>query len=355
MAGRTVPLETRLEAARLIAQGVGCAQVAATTGLSMRTIERMVANNAAGDKGDWQGARYDDKRTPPATYDEYIANARINKAFLGRTGWSQKRVGIDLRSATEPKLILGLSDTHFGAHGCDMDTLDRFTQFVVKMNGRVLVALVGDLVNLAIKMRGVAEVKGDLWDPERQHAFVGLWLEKIAPFVLCAGWGNHDVEREEAGSGASLHRYIMGRAVPWFDGIGRCDLHLGAETYTMAISHRFKGSGVANVTRGQKQYMKEHEQDVELAIAGDLHQPAVEQVHFGKHHRVAINLGSLLLESGFAQRYFAPRTEPIFPCVEVYPDRHLMNAYWSVNHWLQAKGLPLEHLEPRTHVDYSVS
>jgi transcriptional regulator with XRE-family HTH domain len=338
--------------------GMSTRQIAAVIGVSKSHIGRWLKAgllDGPSDRPDVLAGplvRYEGVARPSATYEEFIKVARVNQSLRRQTSWSNERIGIDLRDRKEPVLILGLSDLHVGSWGADYETLDRFTRFVESQAGRVMVVLVGDLINLAIKLRGVLEVKDDMFPPEMQHEFVALWLDKIAPFTLAAGWGNHDVEREELGSGASLHKYIMARRVPWFNGIGRCDIHLGTQTYRMGMSHRFKGSGTVNVTRGQHQFMKEQVQDVELAIAGDLHNPAVDQKHYGEHHRVAINLGSLHLNSGFAKRYFAPRTEPIFPCVEIYPDQHLMNAYWSVNHWLKATGQPLERLEPAQYVDY---
>ncbi|MDP9363182.1 MAG: hypothetical protein M3Q10_02930, partial [Chloroflexota bacterium] len=128
-----------------------------------------------------------------------------------RASWSQD----DARFVFEtghPIAVLCLSDTHVGAWSSDHDLLERITDEILSTPD-LYVVLLGDVAHMAIKLRGVLEVSDNALPPELQARYVESWLEDIAPKVLCAGWGNHDVEREEAQAGTSRFKELYSRRV----------------------------------------------------------------------------------------------------------------------------------------------
>jgi hypothetical protein len=53
------------------------------------------------------------------------------------------------------------------------------------------VALIGDVLEYAIKLRSVAEVCAQIFGPDKQMQFVEDWFEEIKPKVAFATWCNH--------------------------------------------------------------------------------------------------------------------------------------------------------------------
>ena len=83
--------------------------------------------------------------------------------------------------------------------------------------------------------------------------------------------------------------------------------------------------------------MKFEAPDRELALSGDTHKVGFSWYYDGPNERLAINGGTLHTQSGYAQRYFSLFTIPEFPCVELFPNQHLMIPYKSVGTWKSAK------------------
>jgi ferric iron reductase protein FhuF len=54
----------------------------------------------------------------------------------------------------------------------------------------------------------------------------------------------------------------------------------------------------------------------------------------GSAIRVAANMGSTQLNSGFAKRYFSLKTHPVFPLLMFWPDKHQITPVWSVSEYL---------------------
>ena len=77
-------------------------------------------------------------------------------------------VTIELDAEEEDPFILFLSDTHIGDWSTDYDLFARITDEILETPG-LYVGLLGDLANMAIRLRGVAEVTGGaLFTPEQQ-------------------------------------------------------------------------------------------------------------------------------------------------------------------------------------------
>ena len=236
----------------------------------------------------------------------------------------------------KPIGIIFLSDTHIGDWSTDHDLLERITDEILSIPN-LYVALLGDMAAMNIKMRGVAEVAGNLLPPELQVAFYESWLEEMRERVLLSTWDNHAIEREEQGSGISAFRALQSKYVPYFNGIGHPDVIVGSETYKMAVSHRFRGRSVINACAGPAKYLVNEAHDREIAAQGDSHVPGIYTFTHGASTKLAINSGTTQLYSTYARRHFSLTTHDAFPVLELHPDRHMWIPYWSIDAWQASK------------------
>jgi len=238
--------------------------------------------------------------------------------------------------ATEPIFVLGLCDTHIGDYSTSHEALERITDEILNTPG-LYVVLLGDLTQLAIKMRSVAEVMSNLLTPELQMRYLDSWLADIAPKVICATWSNHEAEREERQTGISMYRHLLSKRVPYSDGIAHVDIKVGPEqVYRLALSHVFRGKSMFNPAHGAGRYLRfDDYQNCEIAMAGDSHTPGFLQWVERGRTLLGINGGSIQA-SGYMKRYFSLINSPYYPGVALYPDQHRFQPFWSVGDFLAA-------------------
>lgn len=248
---------------------------------------------------------------------------------------SQDQGTITLGDGKSPIILATLSDIHIGSWGADHALLEAITDELIN-TPNLYVALLGDYGQYSIKLRNVLEVSDNLLPPDMQTAYIESWFEEIWPKVAWATWDNHGVERQERGSGESSVKAILSKRVIYHNGIGHVDIQVGQQIYKAASSHRFRGTSMHNPVHAGMRYMRMEGVDRELALMGDTHTPGMAKYTDGAMTRVAINTGSLQLNSGYAKRYFSLTTHPVFPCVRLYPDKHLMVPYWSLSEALEA-------------------
>lgn len=235
----------------------------------------------------------------------------------------------------EPVPIVFLSDWHIGSWGTSHYKVAQMTRTLLDNNLRV--ALLGDMLQMAIRLRGVLEVSDNALTPSLQQRFLESWFEDISRLVLWATWDNHSVMRQEDAIGFSPYAEVFRDKTIYHSGIGHVDLTVGEETYKIASSHKFRGNTATNPVGGQKKYMRFEGIDRELTIAGDSHRPAMESYFDGPLERIAINCGSLQEDSGFGKRFFSLYAHDCMPVVVFHPDKHCMVPYMSLEKYLAMK------------------
>lgn len=247
--------------------------------------------------------------------------------------YSQDTAEIRIESDS-PVCVLGLSDTHILSWGTDHALFEQMTDEILNTDG-LYVALLGDLEQMSIKLRGVAEVSDNMLPPEMQHQYIESWLTEIQHKVLFATWDNHAVEREETASGYSRFADILKRKVVYHNGIGHPDVVVNEQRYKFAVTHRFRGRSVTNPCAGGYNYLVREGWDREIAMSGDSHVPGTLNFTHGPVPKSALNAGSMQLNSGYAKRYFSLTTHPIFPVVILWPDEHHFTALDSMKSWIK--------------------
>lgn len=230
--------------------------------------------------------------------------------------------------------VIALSDTHLGSWSADYELFERITDEILN-TPNLYVILAGDLVNMAIRMRGVMEVSDDLLTPKLQMDYLISWLDEMKGRVLFAGWDNHAVIRQEELAGYSQVAHILSERTVYYNGIGHANVIVGDELYPVAMSHFFRGKSAANPCYGPQRYILTEGIDREIAIAGDSHVPGMMTFMLGGKRRVAINTGTTHTNSGYAKRFFSLQSHPIFPCFVLSGERHEITPFWTVGEMMR--------------------
>lgn len=276
------------------------------------------------------------KKRPDVTWRETNQYLHSVNQFREKASNQQTFSSVDI-AGSEPIALICLSDLHIGASGFDHEALVQVTDEILS-TPNLYVGLFGDIAEMAIRLRGVAEVMNQSLTPRQQTQYVDSWFREIAPRVLFATWGNHDVERQEDMTGYSDLADIFAANVIYHGGIGHLNLTVGQQTYPIAVTHRFKGHGMYNPAQGAVRYLMIEAPDREIAICGDSHRPGICQFPHGEIKKVAITSGTLNTQSSYAKRYFSLYSHTNFPVLMLRGDEHHEAVpFWSLGEYIRAR------------------
>lgn len=274
------------------------------------------------------------KREVTASWRDYLAPMAAMQALRERTSRSQDYAHIAIASE-KPVPLAFISDYHIGSWGVKAEDIASNTDRILRLHEdyNLHIAILGDMLEMAIRLRSVAEVAGNLLPPGMQIDFAHSWVGDLSPLLLWATWDNHSVQREEELAGRSALAAICADHTIYHSGIGHTDLTIGDEVYLLATSHRFPGRGSSNPVMGQMRYMQREAPDREVVVGGDSHIPGVLQYDEAGKTRIAANCGSLQLNSTYAKRYFSLATSSAMPVVLFSPDEHIATPFFSLDHF----------------------
>ena len=269
------------------------------------------------------------KKVGELDWREAIAAIKPMQELKKKMSWSQDEASIQLGDGTEPIILMSFGDQHIGAYGCNYEAFMEITDEIIE-TPNLYVALMGDYLEMAIRLRGVLEVTSQVLTPEMQEAFLESWLDDIKHKVAFATWDNHAVMRQESQAGTSSVKNILSRRAVYHNGIGHSDLKVGPQIYKCAASHKFRGGSMFNRMHAQGRYVRQQASDRELVLMGDIHQWGFCATEEGGNDAVYITGGTLHANSGYAKRFFSLKTAAHYPCVVLMHDRHAMIPFKSV-------------------------
>jgi hypothetical protein len=244
-------------------------------------------------------------------------------------------------TGSDPIAVLCLSDLHIGALGVDHGLLEAITDTILQTPD-LYVVLLGDICEMAIRLRGVSEVLGQILTPGEQTQYVKSWLEEIAPRVLCATWGNHDAIRQEELTGYSDLAELFAGKVIYHNGMGHLDLNVGEQTYKLAVTHKYRGHSLYNPAQGAVRYLMSDAPEREVALCGDSHRPGVCMFTHGETVKLAVTSGTLNIDNVYGKRFFSLYTHSNFPVVLFRGDKHEFVPFWSLGQYLRTRGIDQE-------------
>lgn len=253
---------------------------------------------------------------------------RLKKKASGSNDYADWRI-----KTKEPVCVVFLGDTQLGSWGTDYDLFKAITKEIIE-TPNLYVVLVGDILQMAIKLRNVIENSDNAVPPDMQIMILDSWLQDIKHKVIASTWDNHSVMREEAVTGYSVYAEIFKRHTIYSSGICHLSVFVNDIEYKMAVSHYFRGRSMYNKTHAPSRYMREFANDRDLVAQGDFHEPGYSWYTEGGKERNAIVCGSIQTDSGYAKRFFTLTTHPFYPCVLLnHKEKSIIN-FKSVKDWL---------------------
>jgi hypothetical protein len=273
-----------------------------------------------------------DKKRAEINWREWNEHALRTQELYAKAKTSQTFASITLGDGKSPVCVLPWSDLHWGARGTNYKIFRKSTEEIAE-TPNLYIALVGDLVEFAIKLRSVAEVCAQIFGPDKQVQFLESWIDEIKHKFILATWCNHAVEREEKQSGVSAVKRMLAERTVMFDGIGHADINVGKQVYRLAFSHKFRGYSYLNAPHAGQRYMRFQGTDREIAVMGDIHQPAFNHYYDGDKERLSLVAGTLNVDSAYAKRYFSIFTQPEYPCIDLDPNEHSFTPFKNLATW----------------------
>ena len=269
-----------------------------------------------------------DKEFGDFNYKDWIGYAKQGQHLRKKASNSQDFAKVHINSK-EPIYIMAFGDQQIGSWGTDYEQFERITKEILE-TPNLYVFLMGDMLQMAIKMRSVVEVMDNLIPPKFQFKILEAWLSEIKHKVLAAVWCNHATMREENVLGYSPTAELLAKNVIYHNHIGHFDLHLNDIQYNFALSHFFAGRSMLNPTHAPMRYLRMEAHDRDIAIQGDFHVPGIQKYTEGGSDKLAIVNGTIQTNSGYAKRFFSLKTFDYMPVVRLHPEKKLFTPFMTL-------------------------
>lgn len=107
-----------------------------------------------------------------------------------KASWTQDTAHFDFSHRTRPLMVLPIADWHFGSLGSDYRLIEQFTDTILNTPD-LYIGIVGDMLQMSIKMRGILEISDNAISPKLQMRFLESWMSDIESKVLWSTWDNH--------------------------------------------------------------------------------------------------------------------------------------------------------------------
>lgn len=252
------------------------------------------------------------------------------KKLRSRNNASSHHIDVNVRT-TDPICVIPFGDAHIGAIGTDYELFQRITDEIIE-TPNLYIILMGDELDLAIKLRSIAEVLTSVLTPELQVQFMRSWLEEIKHKVLFAIQGNHDARIKQF-TGLDVPRNIITKVVPYSTGICHVNLKVGEVMYRIAAAHKFPGHSMWNVNHANKKYSAMQYPEGDIYMGAHTHRPGGAFDWESGRLKVYLNSATLKTKDEYAATWFSILTSPVYPCVVLHPNEKLIMPFVSVRHW----------------------
>jgi hypothetical protein len=293
-----------------------------------RVISRLTEKNIIRQNNDI--SVISDKKEADFDYKEILEHALKSQELYAKNNLSQTDAVFKINS-NKPIYVVFLGDTHIGSSGMDIKAFRKITEEILSIDN-LYVILLGDLMEMAIKMRSVHEVMGNIIPPKWQFKILDAWLEEIKHKVICATWDNHCIMREENVLGWSPTAELLSKKVIYHSGIGHINIHVNEQVYKLAVSHFFRGNSIFNPNHELGRYIRNEYYDADIVAQGDRHVPAIQILPISGRIRALIKCGTHNVNSGYAKRFYSLKTFDYMPVVKLWHDEKEFTPFLSLKH-----------------------
>ena len=302
-----------------------------TTWGNVKSVHRRLIN-----RGEYKTKTADitsDKKFADFDWKDWTNFAKQGQKLKEKSGSGQDYATWEIKT-DQPIFVMAFGDQQIGSWGTDYELFEAITEEILN-TPNLFVFLTGDLLQMAIKLRGVLEVMDNVIPPKYQIMILEQWLDKIKHKVISAVWCNHATMREENVLGWSPTAKILSSRVIYHNHIGHIDVHVNDIVYKIAVSHFFRGKSMLNPTHAPMRYLRMEAHDREIAIQGDFHVPGIQRYTEGGSDKLAIVNGTIQTNSGYAKRFFSLTTFPYMPVIRLHHEKKQFTPYMTLEEALQ--------------------
>src|SRR6185437_6402743 len=220
----SIPLSSDIQAKvqQLKSQGHSNRSIASHLGIGVASVSKYTPRNTAPVRAD--------KKIGDFNWREAIPAIQQMQGLKKRASWSQDYANIELGDGKNPVILTTFCDQHIGAYGANYRAFEELTDEIIE-TPNLYVALLGDYLEMAVKLRNVLEVTSQVLTPEMQEAFLESWLEEIKDKVCFSVWDNHSIQRGETQAGVSGVKNMLARRCVYHNGIGHSEIKVGDQVY----------------------------------------------------------------------------------------------------------------------------
>jgi len=225
-------------------------------------------------------------------------------------------------------ILLSLSaDWHVGSTDTDYDQLRKDLNLVTS-TPNVFMGTLGDDVDVGmycevrfmqagpirIQRYSVEKIAEELTECNPRHR--KIWL------FACAG--NHTVTLFER-AGELYEEVYKNFDIRILPGMGKITMHVGDQTYKIAVAHKHFGQSRLNITLAAKRIIEFYWDEADIGAVAHMHHSAYEKYYKAGRERLAMRPGTYRTENNlFELARGWGRSQPGGACVILYPDQHKM-------------------------------
>lgn len=263
---------------------------------------------------------FEDIRTTSTEDVEHFIEAMIALQDA-QSALDTKQVEAAIRlDETKPVGLAFWGDWHLGGSGVKYRLFQRDLETILSTDGLYCLGL-GDYKDNMITGTPAGANFEQIIQPGMQDKVVLYYMEQIGEKMLALVRGCHDDWTKKQGDTDFVAACAeKARAVNFWHG-GTLTIHLGEQTYTGHIRHKFKYESSLNTTNAHRRMMETYG-PADFAALAHLHNPEGDDRHFMGAYRSFVRSGSYKVWDEFGQKIGGFKGRPGIPVAILYPDEH---------------------------------
>lgn len=244
-----------------------------------------------------------DKKMGEMNWREWADYLIKGQELHEKASWSQDEVNLEIKTKFPCIVFKPLADFHLGSVGVNYKSLIEFTDLFIN-TPYLYGALLGDETDNFVSFKNQLAVLQQMMSPEKQDEFFYSWLMDIIDKMLFATVGNHSAFEERV-SGKNALKKILNRNLPYFNGIGVCNIKINDQVYKIVATHKTRAGSSTNLTHGLKTLARRDIPNADLYLSAHVHTPDIEYTFERGLFQIFMVMGTLKQNDGYAKRDFA--------------------------------------------------
>lgn len=201
-----------------------------------------------------------------------------------------------LHSDKELALVF-VADLHIGWSKDDLRVAMADAERVAKTR-QMYAVLCGDIVDNQIKHVWSLLESGSR--PEDEWSLLDEYITVFGGKVVLSVAGNHELWTYKATGHDPLASILSRHGVPYGRHIGILKLSVNGRRYTIGVRHLYPGASRLNPTASAKNWIRNSDIDLDVAVVAHTHIPAVETFWYRGRWRTAARTGAYQTPNGYA-------------------------------------------------------